>query len=370
MRKALVSIIVPVYKSEEYLAACMDSIFAQTYEELEIILVDDGSPDTCPALCDGYGAQYPFVQVIHQENGGLWKARNTGIRAAKGDYICFVDSDDELGDPDCIAQMITCAERAKADIVQGNYCRILPDGTYSGENRHHLHGGRYTRTADFRFQGFYYHGHLSYNWSKLYRRAFLVDRDLYCRPYPFSQDKAHNAACYSCRPRYAFVDACVYRYRVNEESVTFRYKDNLIPVWTAIAADYLQFCEERGVRAYEDLMAFHVFFGSFFVAKQEFRAGNGVRAAARALKRYGSDPLVARYMKELSKRTYTKNIHGGVWNVLIPVAAGLFREHAYGVFAAGIGLLYVLDVDRKISQSRIEKKDPVDGRQGAEKELG
>ena len=348
----------------------MDSIFAQTYEALEVILVDDGSPDECPALCDAYAAKYPFVHVIHQENQGSGVARNAGIRAAKGDYICFMDADDELGDAGCIAEMTACARRSKADIVQGVYCRILPDGSYSGMDHHHLHAGRCTRTADFRFKGFYYYGHLAYNWGKLYRRAFLVDHDLYCRPYPFSQDKAHNAACYSCRPRYAFVDACVYRYRVNEESVTFRYKDNLIPVWTAIAADYLQFCEERGVRAYEDLMAFHVFFGSFFVAKQEFRAGNGVRAAARALKRYGSDPLVERYMTELSKRTYTKSIHGGIWNVLIPVAAGLFRVHAYGVFAAGIGLLYVLDVDRKISQSRIEKKDPVDGRQGAEKELG
>ena len=74
-------------------------------------------------------------------------------------------------------------------------------------------------------------------------------------------------------------------------------------------------------------------------------------------------------MTELSKRTYTKNIHGGVWNVLIPVAAGLFRLHAYGLFAAGTAVLYYLDVDRKISQSRIAKKDPADDRQGVEKEL-
>lgn len=356
MKQVLVSIIVPVYKAKKYLARCMDSIFAQTYTKLEVILVDDGSPDECPALCDAYAVQYPFVHVVHQENQGSGMARNAGIRESKGEYVCFVDPDDELGDFDCIAQMAACALRANADIVQGDFCRLYPDGTCSGADHHHLRPGTYTRTADFRFQGFYYYGHLAYNWGKLYRRAFLVDNELYCRSYPFSQDKAHNVACYSYRPRYEFVDTCAYRYRVNEDSVTFRYKENFIPVWTAIAEDYLQFCKERDVRAYEDLMAFHMFFGSFFVAKQEFRAGNGVRGATRALRRYGSEPLVARYMMELSKCRYTKRIRGGVWNLLIPMAAWLFRVHAYGIFAAGNWLLYQLEVDRRISRSRLGEK--------------
>lgn len=352
MEQLLVSIIVPVYKSKEYLAQCMDSIFAQTYDPMEVILVDDGSPDECPALCDAYARAHTFVRVIHQENQGLGMARNAGLRAAKGDYICFVDSDDELGDADCIADMVACAKRAKADIVQGDFCRRFPDGSLSGADHHHLRAGRYTRTADFRFKGFFYYGHLAYNWGKLYRRAFLVENELYCRAYPFSQDKAHNAACYSYRPRYAFVDTCVYRYRVNGDSVTYRYKENLIPVWTAIAEDYLEFCRERGVKAYEDIMAFHIFFGSFFVAKQELLAGHGLMAARRALKQYGKEPLTERYMKELSQRAYTKRIRGGSWNLMIPVAAWMFRVHAYTLFAAGIALLLHLQVDQKISRSR------------------
>ena len=90
----LISVIVPVYKVEKYLKRCVDSILAQTYPCLEVILVDDGSPDGCPAICDEYAREDRRVRVIHKENGGLSDARNAGIDAAKGKFLGFVDSDD------------------------------------------------------------------------------------------------------------------------------------------------------------------------------------------------------------------------------------------------------------------------------------
>jgi len=90
----LISIIVPVYKVEDYLSRCVDSLLDQTYDNLEIILVDDGSPDSCGAICDAYAARDCRVRVIHKENGGLSSARNAGIDVARGDYLGFVDSDD------------------------------------------------------------------------------------------------------------------------------------------------------------------------------------------------------------------------------------------------------------------------------------
>lgn len=90
----LISIIVPVYKVEQYLARCVDSLLNQTYQNLEVILVDDGSPDGSGAICDAYAARDPRVRVIHKENGGLSSARNAGIDVARGDYLGFVDSDD------------------------------------------------------------------------------------------------------------------------------------------------------------------------------------------------------------------------------------------------------------------------------------
>ncbi len=90
----MISVIVPVYKVEKYLRRCIDSILAQTYKDFEALLVDDGSPDACPQICDEYARLDPRVKVIHKPNGGLISARNVGIKAARGDYICYVDSDD------------------------------------------------------------------------------------------------------------------------------------------------------------------------------------------------------------------------------------------------------------------------------------
>ena len=97
MTMPLISVIVPVYKVEPYIHRCVDSILEQTYQNLEIILVDDGSPDNCPAICDEYAAKDKRVKVIHKPNGGPSDARNVGMAAATGEYLSFVDSDDWLG---------------------------------------------------------------------------------------------------------------------------------------------------------------------------------------------------------------------------------------------------------------------------------
>lgn len=100
----LYSIIVPVYKVEAYLRACVDSLLEQTFSDFEIILVDDGSPDECPRICDEYASRDERVKVIHKENGGLSDARNCGMNVAEGAYIMFLDSDDLLA-PGCLEKM-------------------------------------------------------------------------------------------------------------------------------------------------------------------------------------------------------------------------------------------------------------------------
>ena len=94
----MISVIVPVYKVEIYLDKCIESILAQTYKNFELILVDDGSPDRCPMLCDLYAKKYDMVRVIHKTNGGLSDARNVGVLNAKGEYVTFIDSDDYVAE--------------------------------------------------------------------------------------------------------------------------------------------------------------------------------------------------------------------------------------------------------------------------------
>ena len=116
----LVSIIVPIYKVEPYLRRCLDSIVNQTYTNLEIILVDDGSPDGCPQICDEYAANDNRIIVIHKENGGLSDARNTGLDVCKGEYISFVDSDDWTT-PTYIEHLLKAIKDNNAEIAVCNY---------------------------------------------------------------------------------------------------------------------------------------------------------------------------------------------------------------------------------------------------------
>lgn len=112
----LLSIIVPVYKVENYLPRCVDSILAQTVRDFELILVDDGSPDRCGAICDEYALQDSRIRVIHKKNGGLSSARNAGLDIARGQWLGFVDSDDRIV-PDCYEKLLACAEGQKVKLV-------------------------------------------------------------------------------------------------------------------------------------------------------------------------------------------------------------------------------------------------------------
>lgn len=355
MENKLVSVIVPVYKTEAYLDSCMRSILDQRYPAVEVILVDDGSPDNCPQMCDAYAEKYENVRVIHQQNQGLGMSRNAGMAIAQGAYITFVDSDDCL-DADALRLMVDCAEKNHADITVGGF-RRFHDEEIREVNVTHLHGGAYTETVDFRFKGFYMYGHLAYNWGKLYRKDFLDAHELKCRAYPFTQDKAHNMACYAYHPVYAFLDESVYLYRVNEASVTFRYKNNLMPVWISIAEDFETFLKERDIpNDFKDLTAFHIFFGSFFLVKQELQfQKHGIGSSVKVLKRYGENQLVKSKMKELAKGAYTRRIESKAWKLVIPPAAFLFSIHAYRLFAVGIALLRKLNVDGRITDSRNKK---------------
>ncbi len=112
----LISVIVPIYNVEKYLTKCIESIINQTYKNLEIILVDDGSPDNCPIICDEYAKKDSRIKVIHKKNGGLSDARNYGMSLATGEYISFIDSDDYI-DENMYEQMVTALIDNNADIV-------------------------------------------------------------------------------------------------------------------------------------------------------------------------------------------------------------------------------------------------------------
>ena len=126
-RQPAISIIVPVYKTERFLNACIASILAQTFTDFELILVDDGSPDGCPALCDAAAAKDSRIRVIHKKNGGQSTARNAGLDAAHGEWIAFVDSDDTIT-PDYCAKLYAAVQATGAQMAVCNYRQVDESG--------------------------------------------------------------------------------------------------------------------------------------------------------------------------------------------------------------------------------------------------
>jgi glycosyltransferase involved in cell wall biosynthesis len=177
-KKKTVSIIVPAYKVERFLATCIDSLINQTYRQIEIILVDDGSPDTSGEICDQYAKQDKRILVIHQPNMGLVNARKAGLKIAKGEYVAYVDGDDfiELNYCELLIQEVI---ENDADVVIGGYIRNYHGRTFFLNNK--LPAGRYQGAnlksvwREMIFNGnFFAHGISTYSWGKLFKRDLLL----------------------------------------------------------------------------------------------------------------------------------------------------------------------------------------------------
>lgn len=126
---SLISVIVPIYNVEKYLDRCVDSIINQTYKNLEIILVDDGSPDNCPKMCDDYAEKDSRIKVVHKENGGLSDARNVGMEVATGEYVSFIDSDDYIS-LDFYETLLETIVDNDSDIVECGVVKFYEDNNF------------------------------------------------------------------------------------------------------------------------------------------------------------------------------------------------------------------------------------------------
>lgn len=354
MDDPIVSVIIPVYKAEPFLAECLDSVIGQDYPALEIILVDDGSPDSCPEICDRYAETCARIRTIHQDNRGPGPARNAGLEAAAGRYVAFVDSDDRLDGADAIRRMAERAEAERADIVVGAFRRL--SGGQPGEIMHHrFRGDAYAEGTDFRLKGLILSDHLLSVWCKLYRRSFLIDNALRFPDYPFREDQNFNMLCYACRPAYAFVDESVYLHRAdNSGSLSHRYWEDYIPAYMAAVSGFRRFLSERGIAdGYDDLIDFYLCFGLFLLAKQEL-THRGIPEAVKALSSYGRNPLVCEMAGDLARGRHISRIESKAWRVMLWGAALLCRLHAYGLLALGIWVMLKTEADKRVASAVYE----------------
>jgi glycosyltransferase involved in cell wall biosynthesis len=175
------SIVVPIYNVEQYICQCIDSVLLQTYQDFELILVDDGSPDKCPAICDEYARRCENTRVIHQKNAGLSAARNAGLRVAKGNYVLFLDSDDYWLDTSAL-QDLSVIVSSGADVI------VFPFTKYYEKNNklHPLRNGDFDSSrvvnqtgenaARYLIEKNYYRASA---WDKAVKRSLIAEHDMH-----------------------------------------------------------------------------------------------------------------------------------------------------------------------------------------------
>lgn len=225
----MISIIVPIYKVEKYIRQCVESIMAQTHKDIEIILVDDGSPDNCASICDEYALSDSRIKVVHKENSGLISARKAGLEASKGEYVCFVDGDDYI-EKDMYEHIANAIEKTNADCIITQFIFEYPDNP--AKSNYKLDKEYYTREEiekeifpTMLFDNQYYRfGIFPCCWTKVFRREILLkylpNTDNRIR---MGEDIAFTYPCIMDCRSIAFVDKALYHYRINSESMTKAY---------------------------------------------------------------------------------------------------------------------------------------------------
>lgn len=216
MENPLISVIVPIYQVEKYLPDCIESLVHQTYTHLEIILVDDKSPDQCGAICDKYAERDARIRVIHRsENGGLSAARNSGIDAAEGQYLFFVDSDDWLA-LDTMACLLENLRKYDADCCVGGCAKVLENEDGSLEYQEREHQPDRCESAKEAMEHLLLHESSACN--RLYRReAFAKMRFPVGR---INEDEPVVLRLYAQMKRIVFLDKDTYFYRKRRDSIT------------------------------------------------------------------------------------------------------------------------------------------------------
>ncbi len=212
MSKPIISVVVPVYNVEHELSRCVDSILVQSYANIEVILVDDGSTDGCPSLCDAYEKKDSRVRVIHKSNGGLSSARNAGLNCATGEWVLYVDSDDYILNDSC-ERLLAVGTKYDCDIVSADAVR-----EFNGGQEYMVHDsladGECYPSRDFIIKSVKPCEWYAPAWFNLYNRSFLIENNLFFVEGLLHEDMemqprvflAAKTVAYCAYPFYRYVD--------------------------------------------------------------------------------------------------------------------------------------------------------------------
>lgn len=255
-----VSIIVPIYNVEQYINCCINSIIEQTYRKIEIILVDDGSPDNCPLICDDYVRKDERIRVIHKKNGGLVSARKAGVSIATGEYVMYVDGDDWI-DKDFVEKLVEPLENSKVDVVTTTAIYMNYEDGRQLERCNKMKEGEYHETDFFTkiypyyiYEDRFYDTSLSANAvSYLCKREILLKKQSEIDDYiTIGEDIALTFRLFLTIDSLVVVNIFGYHYRQQSNSMIHKKYDNIKQIEALYISlkDAINNCdnEERGVR--------------------------------------------------------------------------------------------------------------------------
>lgn len=249
-----ISIIIPVYNSTLYLKECVDSILGQTYQDLEILLVDDGSTDDSPQICDTYAAEDARIKVIHKKNGGTSDARNTGLENATGDYITFMDNDDYWNDPNALQNIVTLIHETDPDVVMHTNMVYWQDKEKPVMPKHMdrklIAGKNRTEAVEQLIKA----GMLTVTvWTKLVKRSLIREHELYFKKGIRNEDTDWIARMLLYAESFDWYDTSFYVYRKGHEMAQTSQKltYSMVSDLKNILMEYTAYAEENLEESYK-----------------------------------------------------------------------------------------------------------------------
>ena len=328
-----ISIIVPVYKAENVLAKCVDSVLAQTFADWELLLIDDGSPDGSGALCDDYAGQDDRVRAFHKPNGGVSSARNLGMEEARGDLILFIDADDWI-EPHTCETLLRALEEAGADSAGCAHWNIqpggekwaesgaLPAGVYdAGAIRKgivdRLLGQRLGKPGEV-LNGFI--------WRFLFSRAIIIDHDIRFSG-AYLEDELFLMEYFCLAQKLAMVDEPLYYYLQNPASVTRNYLTDYMDTFRRFLAAKEAVVERYGLEGDDPQWRQSTCWAGLLIAiGNEYAPGNPapLREKRRRVEGFTCQPGMAEAIRDLEPRGMGRNKQ---------LVAGLVRRRWFGLLS-------------------------------------
>lgn len=339
-----VSIIIPVYNAEKYITAMAESAINQTHKNIEVILVDDGSTDACGGICDDLAVGDSRVRVIHKENGGVSSARNAGLDAARGEYVCFADADDLLS-PKLVEDNLALARQHNADIVVFGFTRLSEKSGGGFANREFL------PKWEGVFDGGFVREHFDeltmdnpFAFFRMFKREFIEKNGLRFRPLTIGEDDLYNITAFSSMPRtVCFNSRSYYRYIRRGDSAMARYNPKASESMFTLVREFERISGEVGLPAEKRRKAVNRYYIKAVSIMTGLMSAKNcpltLREKLDEVKRMMSMPGAVRAFDELNTKAYGHS--------LIRIKMGLLkRGHYLSVILLG-DLLKAVSPDRK-----------------------